>query len=103
MSRNKPLLARLKALGCICCLRMGQGTTPPENTAIHHLRTGMGMGQRNDDENAIPLCPAHHQTGGYGVAIHAGQKTWEKNFGTELELLGEVRRLLDVQDKARMQ
>lgn len=27
---------------------------------------------------------------GYGVAIHAGQKKWEENYGTETELLEQT-------------
>lgn len=47
---------------------------------IHHVRR---LGQRRDNAPAIGLCPAHHRTGGYGVAIHAGRKAWEDNFGQE--------------------
>lgn len=32
----------------------------------------------------------HHRTGGYGVAIHAGQKTWEKRYGTQRDLLTAI-------------
>jgi hypothetical protein len=60
----------------------------------HHLRTGMGMAQRNTNFNVIPLCPLHHRTGGYGTAIHAGIKAFEKNFGTESQLLERVNKLL---------
>ena len=42
----------------------------------------------------IPLCPEHHRTGGKGVAIHAGQKTWEAIFGTEEELIEKRNQLL---------
>ena len=63
--------------GCILCAGRAE---------LHHIRAGMGAGQRNDDWNILPLCPAHHRTGGHGVAFHAGQKTWEKNYGTEIEL-----------------
>ena len=79
-------LSKVAELGCIIC-RM-----PAE---IHHARHGMGMGQRNSHFNAIPLCPNHHRTGGHGVAIHAGQKTFEANFGTELELLEKVKERLN--------
>ena len=78
-------LAKVASLGCLIC------KTPAE---IHHLRTGMGMGQRNSNGNVIPLCHTHHRTGGHGTAIHAGQKTWEANFGTELELLEKTNQLL---------
>lgn len=75
---EKEHLNKIASLGCIIC-RM-----PCE---IHHLRHGMGMGQRNSHFNAIGLCPNHHRTGGYGVAFHAGKKAFEKKFGTEIELL----------------
>lgn len=34
--------------------------------------------------------PPHHRTGGYGVAIHAGQKKWEGIYGTEESLLAQI-------------
>lgn len=87
MSKAETLyLNKVAALGCIIC-RM-----PAE---IHHLRAGMGLGQRNNNFNVIPLCHIHHRTGGHGVAIHAGQKTFEANFGTETELFTKTERLLN--------
>lgn len=79
---DKAYLDKLTQYGCIIC-RM-----PAE---IHHLRAGMGMGQRNSHQNAISLCPRHHRTGGYGVALHAGQKAFEAKYGTEEELLAKAR------------
>ena len=29
----------------------------------------------------------HHQTGGYGVALHAGRAEWERRYGTQFELM----------------
>jgi hypothetical protein len=52
------------------------------------------MGQRASHFETIPLCADHHQHGGHGVAIHAGKKTWEERFGTELELLEKVRGMI---------
>jgi hypothetical protein len=52
------------------------------------------MGQRASHFDAIGLCPTHHRTGGYGVAIHAGQKEWESRYGTELELLEYTREMM---------
>ena len=77
-------LSCIAGLGCIICQR------PAE---IHHLRAGMGMGQRSAD--VIPLCPEHHRTGGHGIAFHAGRKTWEARFGTEVELLQKTQELLE--------
>lgn len=81
-------MGRVAALGCILC---GQPAT------IHHL-TGLqyrGKGQKASNYDIIPLCPTHHQHGGYGVAVHAGVKEWEKNFGTQTELLEKTKRLLN--------
>lgn len=75
-------LNRVAELGCIICGGMAE---------IHHLRTGMGIGQRNDHFNVLPLCFLHHRGGGYGVAYHQGKKAFEANFGTELELLEKVK------------
>ncbi|HHT7559290.1 Ref family recombination enhancement nuclease [Raoultella ornithinolytica] len=85
--KDKAHFARLVELGCIVCkLHLGV-YSPPE---IHHIRAGCGIGQRSDNSRAIPLCHAHHRTGGYSVAIHAGRKSWEEKFGTEAELLNQV-------------
>ena len=75
---------KLFDLGCIVCLKEGNGYSAPE---IHHLRTGAGMGQKTSYEKAIPLCPQHHRLGRYGTAIHAGQKKFYELHGTEKELL----------------
>ena len=39
--------------------------------------------------------PFHHRLGGYGFAVHAGRKEFERKFGTEHELLEQTRRELD--------
>jgi hypothetical protein len=88
---EKAHLSAVAALGCIACYNMGIEDCPAE---IHHIRTGIGKGQRASHFQAIPLCPAHHRTGGHGVAIHAGQKTWEAKHGTELQLLAQVLEML---------
>jgi hypothetical protein len=36
----------------------------------------------------------HHQNGGYGIALHAGQKTFEAKYGTESQLLQQTLDLL---------
>jgi hypothetical protein len=82
---------KLAQLGCIVCRREGWGYSAPH---IHHIRTGAGIGRKNHWSLAIPLCPNHHQHGGYGIALHAGQKEFEKKFGTEAELLAETLNLI---------
>jgi hypothetical protein len=78
---EKAHLTRLAEYGCVICRR------PAE---IHHPLKGKGMGMKAGHFEAIPLCHTHHRTGGHGVAIHAGIKTWEANHGTEAELLERV-------------
>jgi len=77
---------KLSQLGCIACLIKGVGYSPAE---IHHIKSGnAGMGKKSHWSLAIPLCHAHHRTGGYKVAIHAGKKAFEAAIGmSEAELL----------------
>lgn len=88
---EKKHLDRVCEIGCIVCRNLGYGKSPAE---IHHIRSGMGAGQRNSHFNTLPLCPIHHRNGGHGIAIHGGQETFESNYGTELELLAQVNQLL---------
>ena len=88
---EKAHLSRVSGLGCIACRKLGYYGSPAE---IHHLREGQGVGMRASHYDAIPLCHIHHRTGGHGVAIHAGKKAFEAQFGTERELLEEVYDLL---------
>ncbi|WP_340163002.1 Ref family recombination enhancement nuclease [Citrobacter cronae] len=84
---DKQHFQNLVDIGCIVCkVHLGVYSVPE----IHHIRTGQGIAQRADHKKTLPLCPPHHRTGGYGVAIHAGQKTWEENYGSETELLEQV-------------
>lgn len=89
---NQEYLNKVANLGCIVCRLYYNLDTPAE---IHHIRTGQGIGRRASDEEAIPLCPKHHRNGGYGVAYHAGKKGFEEKYGLELELLEEVKNLLN--------
>lgn len=85
-------LNSVASIGCIVCRIHLKVYSPAQ---IHHIRHGMGMGQRNSNFNVLPLCPPHHQTGGHGVAFHAGRKAFEENFGTELELKAMVDELVE--------
>ena len=84
---EKNYYEKLSQIGCIVCRNIGNGYSAPH---IHHIRHGVGLGQRSHWSLAIPLCPMHHQHGGFGVALHAGQKTFEKKYGTESELLQQT-------------
>ncbi len=82
-------LDKVAQLGCIVCRQLG--VEPEIPSGIHHIRTGYGRGQRAPHTETLPLCGFHHQTGGYGHAYHAGPAEWEKRYGTELQLLEQVR------------
>lgn len=87
MSKSAKHMGRVAALGCVVCRNLGYGATP---AAVHHIRAGQGMSQRASDYLTIPLCAQHHQTGGKGVAIHAGQQAFEAIYGGELDLLAQT-------------
>lgn len=72
-------LDRVASLGCIIC---------GSPASIHHIRTGMGMGQRAGHFDVLPLCHRHHQ-GADGIHT-IGTKVWQKKYGTEIELLKKV-------------
>lgn len=88
-SKRKPATKQERAYmsaqadaGCILCRHLGYGATPAE---IHHLRSGMGAGQRNTNLMTIPLCPEHHRgnTGFHGL----GRRAFERAYGiTEMDL-----------------
>ena len=83
-------LTKVAALGCIACVNNGYEDTPAE---IHHIGNGT-MSKRASNYEAIPLCPIHHRTGGYGLAVHSGREVWENTFGTEQDLLEQVKGML---------
>jgi len=82
--------SKVAQLGCVVCLNIGYEDSPAE---IHHIRANAGAGQKSKD--VIPLCHIHHRTGGYGLAFHAGKGAFESVYGTEMELLKQVKGLLN--------
>ena len=85
-AERKTRFDALSKLGCCVCRREYQMWSP---AVIHHLKGDpwSGMGKRAADAHTIPLCWAHHDGGTHGVAYHASSKQFEKNFGTQKELL----------------
>jgi hypothetical protein len=53
-------------------------------TFAHHIRHGQGMGQRADDELAVPLCYEHHQG---STGIHGDRSAWKMARMEELDAL----------------
>lgn len=77
-------MARTVEIGCVACLKRGYGKSPAE---IHHARW---TGQGRDHDKVIPLCPIHHRHGGFDHGRHCDPAEFEKDFGSDQELLNEV-------------
>lgn len=75
--------------GCIVC-RNELGVFSP--ACPHHMD---GKTKPGCHFKTIPLCGAHHQTGGYGVAFHSGRVAWEAEYGTEAELLKQCQEIVN--------
>jgi hypothetical protein len=83
-------LNRVAELGCIACINLGYQDTPAE---IHHIKTGIGIGQRASSFQTIPLCFHHHSAQG-ADGYHGAPTAWQTKHGAELALLAQVRALL---------
>ena len=86
-TKERRYFAKVALIGCVVCKNNGFDDTPCE---IHHIGNGT-MGKRSNNKDVIPLCHIHHRTGGNGVAVHSGRESFEANFGTEQELLEQVK------------
>ena len=84
---EREYMGRVVELGCVIC------QMPCE---YHHITTGIGMGQRAGHYDGFGLCPPHHRTGNYGVAIHAGKKKWEELYGSEMDWVTTVKNRLEL-------
>ncbi len=104
--RDKPTkeeqlyMDKVTDLGCIVCRLLLNEITPKSNTIFHHIREGVGKGQRSPHKRGLPLCPPHHLGFGYGISFHDGKEIWQKKFGTELELKAIVDELL-IEEEAK--
>lgn len=83
---EKAHVGKVAGLGCVACfVQAGVWGTPGE---IHHIREGMGAAQRSGWGEVICLCTNHHRHSGNGkLAIHAGNMSFTKEYGSERELL----------------
>lgn len=84
-------MSQVADMGCIVCRNEFNLFSP---ASIHHINGKTKEGAHFD---TLPLCPQHHQHGGYGVALHAGRVEWERRYGTQQELKKQVEALLGEQ------
>ncbi len=86
-AEDKRHVDRVVSMHCIVCRNEGLGESEAE---YHHVRFLGSMGKRAPHRAGIGLCPAHHRTGGKGVAYHAAPWTFEAAYGTEDMLLRQT-------------
>lgn len=91
--KERDHMSAVAEIGCIACLTAFAINTP--YVELHHIGNG-ATGKKSSNFEVIPLCPEHHRLGGYGVAIHAGKKSFQAKYGTEQELLEKTLKLLNV-------
>lgn len=94
---EKNHLSKVASLGCIACHLQNTPGTPAE---IHHPRSGVGMGKKASHYDAIPLCCAHHRGTMHPQvpSIHMAKRAFIAQFGTEQDLLQQVRQLIGAED-----
>lgn len=83
---EKHYMGRVQALGCFLCNHLGYGYTEAQ---IHHLREGVGMGQRSSSWLTVPLCDAHHANASPD-GIHGQRRAWKLAGVGELDALAWV-------------
>lgn len=84
----KQYMSFVAEMPCLICGR------PAE---VHHILEGRFGQRKSSDYHTIPLCPEHHRTGGVGVAIHAGPRTWREAHGSELRHASIVQQIMETQ------
>ena len=88
-------MKRITDYGCCACRKHGIEDVP---ASVHHIISG---NRRMGHLFTLPLCYSHHQGGGLGgiPSVHQAKRTFEKKYGTELELLAGLQVELGLYDK----
>lgn len=79
MAGNKAERRHLEFIASRPCALCGA-----EPVEVHHIRTGVGMGQRSGHYLTIPLCPDCHRG---PAGVHGDQSMMKVMKVTELQLL----------------
>lgn len=96
---------RIQAMGCIVCLEVWNTFSPAH---IHHMD---GQTKKGCHELTIGLCNRHHQNASdtglwatrHGPGRNAGKYCFESTYGTELELLEKVNKIIEELDSYRQE
>ena len=73
-------MAAVAALPCVAC-----GAAGP--SLVHHIREGVGMGQRSSNYLVLSLCPECHQG---SFSVHSSRQQFQDVYGSELQLLAKT-------------
>lgn len=83
---------KMAGVGCICCLH--DGIYNP-HVSLHHID---GRTKPGSHYKVLPLCGFHHQQDDRSgvIAVHPNKARFEREYGSQLELLEEVKKLAGV-------
>lgn len=77
-------------VGCIACRKDG---IINHYVSIHHID---GRTKKGAHMNVLPLCAAHHQTGGEEApSVHPFKRRFEDKYGKQADLLKECMSIID--------
>jgi hypothetical protein len=89
---EKELWSRMAGLGCVACLQDGIRNSL---VSIHHID---GRTKPGAHKKVLPLCAPHHQQDDtdpmHRIAVHPNKAKFERQYGTQIELLHQVMLLL---------
>lgn len=87
-------MTKAARVGCLACRQEGHYS----QATLHHITSGF---RRMGHLFTIPLCHWHHQIGDdERPSVHGAKKRFEAKYGTQLELLAELKKELGVYDEA---
>ena len=93
--KTKQDKARDEIIRQIGCIIEVDGIMCGAECCPHHI-TGAGMGAKDAHNRTFGLCLWHHTANDFGHAVHNGTKTFEKNYGTQEDLLIKQNELIEI-------
>jgi len=92
---NLAYLAIVRQQPCCICERFGLVQTTP--TEAHHVICARGGNRKTPDDDAIPVCRAHHRTGEDGfLSVHKHRKAWVAAYGLDMDYVAATRERVGV-------
>jgi hypothetical protein len=73
--------ALCRHVGCVACRKEGRFN---DYVSVHHID---GRSKKNAHMEVLPLCGPHHQDDGTAIAVHPNKAQFEKEYGSQYDLL----------------